>query len=85
MHAYVEEASLRLPEGVSLTVWNDESSMLSDRLDTMTRNARGGFVLVVLILALFLRLRLALWVSLGVPISFLGAVLVHGPNGSAFG
>jgi multidrug efflux pump subunit AcrB len=50
--------------------------VLSDRLETMVRNARGGFILVVLILALFLRLRLALWVSLGIPISFLGAVAV---------
>ena len=40
----------------------------------MTRNARGGFLLVVLTLALFLRLRLAFWVSLGIPLSFLGAV-----------
>ena len=39
-------------------------------------NARGGFILVVLILSLFLRLRLALWVSLGVPLSFLGALLL---------
>jgi len=76
VRAYIDEARLRLPNGVSLTVWQDDSSVLRNRLDTMTRNARGGFLLVVAILALFLRLRLALWVSLGIPISFLGAVIL---------
>jgi multidrug efflux pump subunit AcrB len=71
---YIAEAEARMPEGIALTVWKDDSLVLRDRLDTMLRNARGGFVLVVLILACFLRLRLALWVSLGIPISFLGAV-----------
>ena len=65
-----------MPEGIVLEPWNDESTVLADRLGTMVRNARGGFLLVVLILSLFLRLRLALWVSLGIPISFLGAVAV---------
>jgi len=74
VRAYTEESQDRLPTGVSLTVWNDDSRVLADRLDSMVRNGRGGFILVLIILALFLRLRLALWVSLGIPISFLGAV-----------
>jgi multidrug efflux pump subunit AcrB len=74
VHAYIEKARPRLPAGISLTIWQDDSSVLRSRLDTMTRNARGGFLLVVAILAMFLRLRLALWVSLGIPVSFLGAV-----------
>ena len=63
-----------MPDGIELRVWGDTSQVLSERLSTMTRNAKGGFILVVIILAMFLRLRLALWVSMGVPISFLGAV-----------
>jgi multidrug efflux pump subunit AcrB len=74
VHTWLEKARERMPAGITLTVWNDESDILRSRIDTMLRNARGGFVLVVLILALFLRLRLALWVSLGIPISFLGAI-----------
>ena len=73
---YVNTAADHLPPGIQLTVWNDTSVVLSDRLGTMVRNARGGFVLVVLILACFLRLNLAMWVSLGIPVSFLGAVAV---------
>ncbi|NNL67350.1 MAG: efflux RND transporter permease subunit, partial [Myxococcales bacterium] len=74
VRAYVEQKQASLPEGIALTVWQDDSRVLGDRLDTMLRNGRGGFLLVVIILSLFLRLRLALWVSLGIPISFLGAV-----------
>ena len=40
----------------------------------MLRNGATGFVLVFIVLALFLELRLALWVSLGIPVSFLGAI-----------
>ena len=76
VRAFVEEETARLPAGITLTVWQDDSSILRDRLDTMLRNARGGFILVVAILALFLRLRLAFWVSLGIPLSFLGAIAV---------
>lgn len=71
---YADAMRTRLPDGVALTIWQDDSQVLGDRLDTMLRNGRGGFLLVVIILSLFLRLRLALWVSLGIPISFLGAV-----------
>jgi multidrug efflux pump subunit AcrB len=71
---YVASPVARLPEGVNLTVWQDGSRALRDRLDILIRNGRGGFILVFVVLALFLRLRLAFWVSIGVPISFLGAL-----------
>jgi len=70
--AYV--ASARLPQGVKATIWNDQSQVLRDRVDLLTRNGLTGFLMVVALLALFLRLRLAFWVSLGIPISFLGAM-----------
>ena len=71
--AYVEDAQSRLPEGVKLTPWNDYSRILQGRLDLMIKSARNGYILVFIILALFLKFRLAWWVSLGIPISFLGA------------
>jgi multidrug efflux pump subunit AcrB len=70
---YVAEAQPRTPEGVTLTAWNDFSRILRGRLDLMIRNARTGYILVFICLALFLKFRLAWWVSLGIPISFLGA------------
>ncbi len=76
VRAYVEEAQARLPEGMHLTVWRDGSVALRGRIDTMLRNGRAGFGLVLLVLALFLRTRLAFWVALGVPISFAGALFL---------
>ena len=73
---YVAEAGQRLPEGVELTIWRDDSRFLRERLDTLLSNARSGLILVFLVLALFLRLRLAFWVTLGIPISFLGTLAV---------
>jgi multidrug efflux pump subunit AcrB len=71
---YVAEAQATMPVGVTLTPWTDFSRILQGRLDLMLRNARNGYILVFIILALFLKLRLAFWVSLGIPISFLGAL-----------
>ena len=71
---YVGEAPARLPEGVSLTVWQNEAEALNNQLSLMLQNGFAGFALVFLVLALFLELRLAFWVSLGIPISFLGAI-----------
>ncbi|MCH2253822.1 MAG: efflux RND transporter permease subunit, partial [Vicinamibacterales bacterium] len=73
-HAYIDEAQTRLPDGLSLTIWQDSAQMLGNRLSLMLRTGATGFVLVFVALALFLDLRLALWVSLGIPISFLGAL-----------
>ena len=71
---YIAAQNETLPVGVGFTVTQDDSRFLRERLDTLLRNAWSGFLLVLLVLALFLRLRLALWVSLGVPLSFLGAL-----------
>lgn len=73
---YVAEYSQTLPEGLSATVWRDGSNYLRDRLDVLIQNGIGGFVLVFVVLAFFLRLQLAFWVAVGVPISVLGALSV---------
>lgn len=71
---YVSEATARLPDALSLTVWRDGSESLRDRLRILIENGRLGFFLVFVLLALFLRLRLAFWVSIGVPIAFAGTL-----------
>jgi multidrug efflux pump subunit AcrB len=62
-----------LPEGVTLSVWSDSSEILQARIELLLRNAWMGFLLVLLVLALFLKPRLAAWIALGIPVSFLGA------------
>lgn len=74
VHEYVADASPSLPEGASLTIWDDDAAILKSRMDLLLRNGAIGFALVLLILAMFLKLRLAFWVALGIPISFLGAI-----------
>lgn len=73
---YVEEFARTLPEGLAVTVWRDGSEYLRDRLDVLVKNGVGGFLLVFVVLAFFLRLRLAFWVAIGVPISILGALAI---------
>jgi len=72
--AYAGEFARTLPDGLSITVWRDGSGYLRDRLDVLIQNGIGGFALVFVVLALFLRLQLAFWVAIGVPISILGAI-----------
>tara|TARA_B100001123_G_scaffold26623_2_gene28676 strand:+ start:1066 stop:4287 length:3222 start_codon:yes stop_codon:yes gene_type:complete len=74
VYEYVAIAQSQVPAGVALTVWQDSAKLLSARLSLMLRNGATGFLLVFLVLTLFLELRLAVWVSLGIPISFLGAL-----------
>ncbi|MEM7018040.1 MAG: efflux RND transporter permease subunit [Pseudomonadota bacterium] len=71
---YIANDTDHLPEGVELTVWADGSVFLRDRLDTLFDSARQGFLLVLILLALFLRPRLSFWVSVGVPVAFMGAL-----------
>ncbi len=73
---YVEEARAWLPAGVQMTAWQDETTVLRGRLDTLKSNALAGLVLVLIVLAIFLHPRVALWVALGIPISYLGAAWV---------
>lgn len=71
---YVREK--QLPAGYSFTVWGDTSVEVRDRLDLLIRNGLQGLILVFVILSLFLDLKLAFWVALGIPISLLGACAV---------
>ncbi len=71
---YLEQARREVPEGIAITIWQDESQDLVDRLDSLVKNARSGLVLVLLALTLFLRFRLALWVAAGIPVALLGTI-----------
>ena len=76
INRYLTESIDHLPQGVELTVWADGSEFLQDRLDTLFDSARQGFLLVLILLALFLRPRLSFWVSVGVPVAFMGAIFL---------
>ena len=74
---YVAESGQQVSgTDVELTVWNDQSSLLVDRLATLIDSGLQGLLLVLVVLALFLRPHLALWVAAGIPIALLGAVFL---------
>ncbi|WP_305819450.1 efflux RND transporter permease subunit [Photobacterium leiognathi] len=72
---YVEKAQTKLPTGVYLDSWGDMSHYLEGRLNMMLSNMFYGGILVFIILALFLDIRVAFWVILGIPFCFLGTLL----------
>ena len=71
----LEDYSLSLPQGMGVHVVRDFSEVFQQRADLLLRNAGLGLLIVFACLALFLEIRLAFWVSLGIPISFLGSFL----------
>jgi hypothetical protein len=66
-----------------MTIWKDSSFYLQGRLEMMIRNAFQGLLLVFLVLSLFLRPSLAIWVAIGLPISFMGAFATMGLVGAS--
>jgi multidrug efflux pump subunit AcrB len=72
----VEELKVTLPDGVHVDILNSKAKMFEQRAELLLRNAFFGLVLVLCVLGLFLEARLAFWVMLGIPISFLGAFLI---------
>ncbi len=64
------------PPGVKVSVLNDQSEVFKQRRDLLLKNAYIGLTLVFILLGLFLETRLAFWVTMGIPISFLGAFII---------
>ena len=64
-----------LPPGVHYSIRRDMSDIYRQRLELLLKNAFLGLVLVLVVLGLFLEIKLAFWVTMGIPTSFLGAFL----------
>ena len=74
--AYIADRQATLPRGMILTYWGDRSEILKERLGILASGAIQGSVLVLLLLGLFLRPTIAVWVFVSIPVSFLGAAAV---------
>lgn len=72
----VEEVNQELPTGLAVVLRNDRSDIYRQRMGLLVKNGFMGLALVFILLALFLEIRLAFWVALGIPISFLGSFLM---------
>ena len=65
-----------LPTGVELDVWSNTGEVFEDRLGLLVKNGLIGLALVLVSLTLFLDLRLAFWVAVGIAVSFVGTFAV---------
>lgn len=74
VQAYLEEQQDTLPAGVKITTWDDAAEAYSGRIDTIAKNFFSGLILVCLTLMLFLRPKIAIWVSIGIATAFLGGL-----------
>ncbi|MFU8894293.1 MAG: efflux RND transporter permease subunit [Luteolibacter sp.] len=76
VHRYVTTAPQRFPQGISLHVWDDSSTELRGRLGTLVNSLLMGSVLVLIVLGVFLRPMIALWVVIGIPVAFAGGFIM---------
>ena len=76
-------STVQLPSGLKLSMQQDETIILKDRISLMMRNGILGFMLVFTLLLLFLDLKVAFWTSAAIPISFLGGLMIIGSLGQS--
>ncbi|MDJ0794157.1 MAG: efflux RND transporter permease subunit [Woeseiaceae bacterium] len=74
VRSYLERKEAKLPPGVEIDTWIDLSQYLEGRLGLMFDNMFMGAALVFIVLSLFLRMKVAFWVMVGLPVCFLGAL-----------
>ena len=65
-----------LPPNIKIEVFNERWQLIKDRILLLLKNGAGGLVLVLLILYLFLSSRVAFWVAVGIPVSFMATLAV---------
>lgn len=73
---YVERKQAQVPQGMSVTLWGDRSQLIHSRVNLLVRNGLIGLSIVFLSLWLFLELRLSFWVTMGIPVSLSGGLLL---------
>lgn len=74
-HGAMETIQDSLPTNISWAITSDRSNIYKQRLELLLKNGYVGLTLVLVLLGLFLEMRLAFWVTMGIPISFLGGLL----------
>ncbi|MFB6345500.1 MAG: efflux RND transporter permease subunit, partial [bacterium] len=76
VHEAMQEISKDLPPGVNYRINRDRSEIYYQRLNLLLENSFIGLIIVICVLGLFVEIRLAFWVMMGIPISFMGALLL---------
>lgn len=76
LQQWLAEKHKTLPESVKLEVFDEHWQMIRDRIYLLLKNGGGGLILVILILYLFLNARVAFWVAVGIPVSFMATLAI---------
>ncbi len=76
VRGWLETANDDLPPGVQVSLWFDNSDLYFDRMSSISRNAVMGLILVFIVLILFLRPAVAVWVTIGIATAFAGAFVL---------
>jgi multidrug efflux pump subunit AcrB len=76
VRSFVEKKNQQLDAGIQMEILIDTTEYLDDRLNMVVKNLVIGFLFVAVMLMIFLRTSLALWVFVGLPVSFLGATML---------
>jgi multidrug efflux pump subunit AcrB len=74
VHGLIDGANL--PGDMALVLWEDEAAQFSSRFELLQSSAIQGLLILAVLLCLFLGIRLAFWVALGIPVAMLGAVAI---------
>jgi multidrug efflux pump subunit AcrB len=83
MHEWLEDSASRYPPNVVITPYDERWTQIRERIDLMLKNGLGGLILVVGVLYLFLNGRVAFWVAVGIPVSFMATLaIVYAAGGS---
>jgi multidrug efflux pump subunit AcrB len=83
LQTWKDETLSTLPPNIDVQVFNERWTLIKGRIDLMIKNGGGGLVLVLLILFLFLSGRVAFWVAVGIPVSFMATLAVMYLAGSS--
>ncbi|MCP4186122.1 MAG: efflux RND transporter permease subunit [Gammaproteobacteria bacterium] len=73
---FVDNENTSAPTGIQLSLTQDSASSVQDRLDMIVMNGVQGLIMVFLVLWLFFSFRYSFWVTMGLPVSFLGALFI---------
>ena len=76
VEAFVEKENRLAPAGIELTLTQNRSTIVLDRLNMLVRNGTQGLFLVFLIIWLFFSFRYSFWVTMGLPVAFLGGMFL---------
>ncbi|HXG29929.1 MAG TPA: efflux RND transporter permease subunit [Nevskiales bacterium] len=76
LNAWLADTRPQLPQGVELIVYNEQWTLIKERIDMLLGNGVQGLVFIIVILFLTLNARVAFWVAWGIPSALLATLAV---------